>query len=109
MAKSSGTSQLLVLALFLSVGLAVILCYRYVEAFRRASDLQTQSNRLQMQTMLVNRNRTVIQGLAKEVADHARKTPALQGFVQQYTPLYRQLNLIQTNSAPAITVTPSAQ
>lgn len=108
MAKSSGTSQLLVLALFLSVGLAVILCFRYVEAFRRASDLQAQVNRLQMQSMLVNRNRAVLQGLAREVADHARKTPALQGFLQQYTPLYQQLNLIQTNAAPAAQRTPPA-
>jgi hypothetical protein len=109
MAKPSGTSQLLVLALFLSVGLAVILCYRYVEAFSRASDLQTQSNRLQVQSMQVNRNRLVIQNLAKEVVDYARKTPALQGFVQQYTPLYQQLNLIPANPAPAPAVTPPTQ
>jgi hypothetical protein len=94
MANPARTSHLLVLALFLSVGLAVILCYRHVEGFRRVGDLQVRASRLQVQTVLVNRNRGALQALAKEVAEYAQRTPGLQGFVQQYTPLYQQLNLL---------------
>lgn len=100
MAKFSRTSHLLVLALFLSVGLAVILCYRHVEWFRRVGDLQVRASRLQVQTMLVNRNRAALQALAREVGDYARRTPALHGFVQQYAPLYQQLNLVPGGPSP---------
>lgn len=101
MAKPSRTSNLLVLALFLSVGLAVILCYQYVDKFRRVGDLQIRASRLQVQTMLVNRNRTVLQALAKEIADYAGRTPALQGLVQHYAPLYQQLNLTVGAAGPS--------
>ncbi len=103
MAKSARTSQLLVLALFLSVGLAAILCYRHVESFRRVGDLQVRAARLQVQTLLVNRNRAVLQALAREVAEYARRNPGLQGFVQQYGPLYQQLNLVPGGGATAPT------
>jgi hypothetical protein len=99
MTTASRTSQLLVLALFVSVGLAVILCYRHVESFRRVGDLQARAARLQVQTLLVNRNRGALQALAREVADYARRNPGLQGFVQQYAPLYQQLNLAPAGGA----------
>ncbi len=99
MSKKITLTGVLVVILLLSAIANVALCVRYVRTVRTAQRLHAVSNRLQVQTTLVVRNRNLMQSVANEASQYAKKNTAMAALVQQYGPLYEQLNLKPSQSA----------
>lgn len=100
MSRKITLSSVLIAVLLVFVLASLGLCYRYVRILGAAERCSVQAQALQQQVLLVNRNRAIVQRLAADVIEYARKQPAVTNLLQQYVPLLHQLNLVRTN-APA--------
>lgn len=101
MNKKITLTGVLVVILLLSAIANVALCIRYVRTVGIAQRLQVMNNKLQVQTALVVRNRSLMQSIAHEAIEYSKKNSAMAALIQQYAPLFEQLHLKpQQGTAP---------
>jgi len=91
----------LVVILLLSAVANLALCVRYVRTVGVAQRLHAMNSKLQIQTALVMRNRSLMQNIAHEAMEYSKKNAGMAPLIQQYGPLLEQLNLkSQPGTAP---------
>ena len=93
MSKKITLTGILVVVLLLSATANVALCARYVRILNAAQRLQAASVRLQLQTALMARNRSMMQAVAAEAMEYSKKNSAMTALLQQHGSLLEQLNL----------------
>lgn len=95
MNKNITLTGVLVVILLLSALANLALCIRYVRTVNAAQHLHSVSTRLQVQTALAARNRSLIQSIASDAIEYSKKNSAMAAVLQQYQPLLEQLNLVR--------------
>ncbi|HNQ88322.1 MAG TPA: hypothetical protein PKM73_06895 [Verrucomicrobiota bacterium] len=103
MIKRISLTGLLVGVLLLSALASVALCYRYVRTLSVAQRIQIQAQRLQAQTVLVSRNRTIAQAMASDAVEYSKRSPAMAALLLRHGPLLEQLGLKPRSTSPAQT------
>lgn len=101
MNKNITLTGVLVVILLLSAIANLALCVRYVRTVSAAQRLQAISGKLQVQTALVARNRSLMQSIANDAMEYSKKNSAMAALLQQYNPLLEQLHLAKPQQGTA--------
>jgi hypothetical protein len=93
MSKKITLTGVLVVVLLLFTTANVALCAYYVRTLTAYHTLQVVSSRLQVQTAMVARNRSLIQAVILDGLEYGKKNSAMAALLQQYNPLLEHLNI----------------
>lgn len=103
-------TTLLVGVLLLSTLASLALCARYVRTLSVALSLQQVAQRRQAQTVVLTRNRAILQAMAADAIEFSKHNAAMGMLLSAHGPLLEQLNLKPKNPsavpAPAATQAP---
>lgn len=98
MRKSSVLTNLLLGGLLLGAIANLAILARYLQVLKTAQRLQGQTQRLQAQATVINRNFAVARTMAAEALQFSQKNPAFEPVLRSHTPLLQRMELVTLRS-----------